>query len=220
MGRDRIYAVIAAACTVAAAMLLLNLCLVMANAGTAAAYGEELPEAREAAWEPPAEPEPGPCAGEVDVAADVTLEEPTWEEPAYVETQYTEPTYVEPAHHEPEPTCYEPVCAETAYVEPTPAHEPAVDPSGVDLKTAGVVYDGGTRYTWYSERVLPGGGLTELNENGRAHDEAGRVVDADGYIAVASSDHEKGAVLDTPWGAAKVYDCGCDSGTVDIYTAW
>ena len=220
MTRDETLGFIAAALAAMVSTIMCAACLVGMHAGEARAVQPDEPEAREAAWEPPAEPEPGPCAGEVDVAADVTLEEPTWEEPAYVETQYTEPTYVEPAHHEPEPTCYEPVCAETAYVEPTPAHEPAVDPSGVDLKTAGVVYDGGTRYTWYSERVLPGGGLTELNENGRAHDEAGRVVDADGYIAVASSDHEKGAVLDTPWGAAKVYDCGCDSGTVDIYTAW
>lgn len=207
MGRDRIYAVIAAACTVAAAMLLLNLCLVIANAGTAAAYGEELPDACEPHFDPPAPPEPEQPA---------EPDEPQYEEP-YVEPAYVEP---EPVYVEPEPTYYEPVYAETAYAEPTLAYEPAVDPSEVDLKTAGVVYDGGTRYTWYSELVLPGGGLTELNENGRTHDEAGRVVDADGYIAVASSDYEKGTVLDTPWGAAKVYDCGCDSGTVDIYTQW
>ena len=81
----------------------------------------------------------------------------------------------------------------------------------------GVVDDGGVHYTWYSQRVLPGGGLNELNTNGR-HVEGGYVMDGDGYIAVASSDHEIGTVLDTPFGAAKVYDTGCASGTVDVYT--
>lgn len=89
-----------------------------------------------------------------------------------------------------------------------------------DLETMGVIYDGDTRYTWYSERVLPGGGLTELNESGRYTDEEGFVRDGDGFIAVASSDHEIGTELDTPWGAARVYDSGCDSGTVDVYTGW
>lgn len=88
-----------------------------------------------------------------------------------------------------------------------------------NFQSAGVVYgDDGTRYTWYSQNVLPGGGLTELNENGRYVDENGYVRDGDGYIAVASSDHEQGTVLDTPFGAAKVYDSGCDSGTIDVYT--
>ena len=81
----------------------------------------------------------------------------------------------------------------------------------------GVVEQDGTRYTWYSQNVLPGGGLNELNANGR-HVEGGYVMDGDGYIAVASSDYEKGTVIDTPFGAAKVYDTGCASGTVDVYT--
>ena len=81
----------------------------------------------------------------------------------------------------------------------------------------GVVEQDGIKYTWYSQNVLPGGGLTELNNNGR-HVEGGYVMDGDGYIAVASSDHEIGTVLDTPFGAAKVYDTGCASGTVDVYT--
>lgn len=116
----------------------------------------------------------------------------------------------------------EPVYEETVYVEewqePQQAQEYA---GGTDLQRDGVVYgDDGTRYTWYSERVLPGGGLDELNSNGRAVNGDGYVVDGDGYIAVASSDHEQGTVLDTPWGEAKVYDTGCDSGTVDVYTNW
>ena len=85
------------------------------------------------------------------------------------------------------------------------------------FKSQGVVYMNGTRYTWYSQNVLPGHGLTSLNNNGR-HVENGFVKDADGYIAVASSDHAKGTVVDTPYGAGKVYDSGCASGTIDIYT--
>ena len=88
-----------------------------------------------------------------------------------------------------------------------------------DLQAAGAIYGAdGTKYTWYSQNVLPGGGLTELNENGRTVDDRGYVVDGDGYIAVASSDHEKGTVIDTPFGQAKVYDTGCDSGVIDVYT--
>lgn len=88
-----------------------------------------------------------------------------------------------------------------------------------EFRFQGVVYEGATRYTWYSQSILPGGGLDELNTNGR-HVEGGYVVDGDGYIAVASSDHEKGTVLDTPFGAAKVYDTGCASGTIDVYVGW
>ena len=61
---------------------------------------------------------------------------------------------------------------------------------------------------------------TELNENGR-HTEGGFVKDGDGYIAVASCDYEKGTVLETPFGAAKVYDTGyLQPGQVDVYTSF
>lgn len=87
-----------------------------------------------------------------------------------------------------------------------------------DFQTAGVVYDeSGTRYTWYSEQVLPGGGL---DIPGRYTDEEGFVRDEAGNIAVASSDHEKGTAVDTPFGPGVVYDTGCASGTVDIYVGW
>ena len=89
--------------------------------------------------------------------------------------------------------------------------------SAAEFEWLGVVEEDGVKYTWYSQNVLGGGGLDELNANGR-HVEGGYVVDADGYIAVASSDYEKGTVLDTPFGAAKVYDTGCASGTIDVYT--
>lgn len=84
------------------------------------------------------------------------------------------------------------------------------------LLNMGVVYDGGWKYTWYSEKVLPGGGL---NIPGRWSD-GNFVRDESNYICVASSDLSKGTVLETPWGTAKVYDCGCASGTIDIYVSW
>ena len=89
--------------------------------------------------------------------------------------------------------------------------------SAAEFQWLGVVEENGVKYTWYSQNVLPGGGLTELNENGR-HVEGGFVMDGDGYIAVASSDYEKGTIVDTPFGEAKVYDTGCESGKIDVYT--
>ena len=84
------------------------------------------------------------------------------------------------------------------------------------LKNMGVVYDGGWRYTWYSEKVLPGGGL---NIPGRYSD-GNFVRDVNGYLCIASSDFSKGTILNTPWGTAKVYDTGCASGTIDMYVSW
>lgn len=81
----------------------------------------------------------------------------------------------------------------------------------------GVVYYNGHRETYYSQQVLPGGGL---NIPGRHVAADGTVRDADGYICVASSDLSKGTVVQTSLGAGKVYDTGCASGTIDIYTNW
>ena len=92
--------------------------------------------------------------------------------------------------------------------------------TAAEFQWRGVVEDGEHFYTWYSERVLPGGGLSELNSNGR-HSEDGFVKDGDGYIAVASCDYEKGTVIETPFGAAKVYDTGyLAPGQIDVYTSF
>lgn len=98
-----------------------------------------------------------------------------------------------------------------------------VNPNGTDpknFKRDGEVYYNELRFTWYSERVKPGGGLTSLNSNGRHVDDNGFVCDGDGYIALASNDYAKGSVIETPFGTGKVYDCGCASGTVDVYVSW
>lgn len=79
----------------------------------------------------------------------------------------------------------------------------------------GVVKYNGYRYTWYSQRVLPGGGL---KIEGR-HVEDRLVKDIDGYVCVASMEFEKGAIVDTPLGIkGKVYDYCETPGTIDIYT--
>lgn len=158
---------------------------------------QEKPElsASEPYYEPPAEEK-----------KEEDLPEP--EAPGFVEKAYAE---------EKEPAI--PVLVETAVPvmeeqEPQAHVEPA-SYSPNEFKQMGVVYDEGTRYTWYSQNVLPGGGL---DIPGRHVDGNGYVADSDGRIAVASSDHPIGTELDTPFGPATVYDTGCANGTVDIYT--
>lgn len=81
----------------------------------------------------------------------------------------------------------------------------------------GVVYFNGHRETYYSQKVLPGYGL---NIPGRHVASDGTVRDENNYICVASSDHPKGTIVETSLGTGKVYDSGCASGTIDIYTDW
>lgn len=81
-----------------------------------------------------------------------------------------------------------------------------------DFMRDGVVYHNGSKFTYYSQSVLPGGGL---NIPGR-HVEDGFVKDADGYIVIAS-DKGYGAVIDTPFGAGKSYDTGVSGDHYDIY---
>ena len=86
------------------------------------------------------------------------------------------------------------------------------------FQNLGVVYYGDYKWTWYSERVLPGGGL---KIPGRHNDENGYICDEDGYICLASSTLKKGTIVDTPFGKqGKIYDSGCAVGTVDVYVGW
>lgn len=91
------------------------------------------------------------------------------------------------------------------------------DGSGVLTMEGGVNYYNGRRETWYSQRVLPGGGL---DIPGRHVAEDGTVRDEDGLICVAASDLEYGTLVETSLGLGKVYDCGCPEGTTDIYVDW
>lgn len=80
----------------------------------------------------------------------------------------------------------------------------------------GIINWGGWKWTWYSQRVLPGGGL---NIPGRHVDQNGYVCDAEGYIVLASGKLSKGTVVNTPFGkAGKVYDSGCAADILDVYT--
>lgn len=121
--------------------------------------------------------------------------------------------------------------AQSAYDKAKAAVVPARQTTNVDwsgasggivtlaqMKFRGVVHYAGYRYTYYSQSVLPGGGL---RIPGR-HVEAGCVVDGDGYICVASSTHAKGTIVPTPlveFPQGKVYDSGCAYGTIDLYVA-
>lgn len=91
------------------------------------------------------------------------------------------------------------------------------DGSGVLTMEGGVNYYNGRRETWYSQRVLPGGGL---DIPGRHVAEDGTIRDEDGLICVAASDLEYGTLVETSLGLGKVYDCGCPEGTTDIYVDW
>ena len=86
------------------------------------------------------------------------------------------------------------------------------------FQNLGVIYYEDYRWTWYSERVLPGGGL---KIPGRHTDENGYICDEDGYICLASSILSKGTILNTPFGKqGKIYDSGCAVDTVDVYVSW
>lgn len=81
-----------------------------------------------------------------------------------------------------------------------------------DFLTAGIVYHNGNKFSYYSQSVLPGGGL---NIPGR-HTDGGFVKDGDGYICVAN-DGPLGSVISTPWGDAKIYDRGTSGNHYDVY---
>lgn len=85
------------------------------------------------------------------------------------------------------------------------------------FRTWGVIHKYGRTWTWYSQKVLPGGGL---RIRGRHLDQRGYVVDWKGRIVLASNEIRRGTVLKTPFGAdGIVLDNGC-SGVVDVYVGW
>ena len=84
------------------------------------------------------------------------------------------------------------------------------------LRRAGVVNWSGYKFTYYSQKVLPGGGL---RIPGRHVNADGFVADGDGYIVLANS-APKGTVINTPFGApGKVYDRGTQGNHFDVYTS-
>lgn len=82
------------------------------------------------------------------------------------------------------------------------------------FRKMGVIYWNGYKYTYYSQKVLPGGGL---KIPGRHVNSDGYVCDADGYICLANS-APLGTVFPTPFGAkGKVYDRGTSGNHLDVY---
>lgn len=122
---------------------------------------------------------------------------------------------------------YEPVYEEV-YGEETNGAEDSGDDVGVsgyytadEFRFDGRVYDGDHEYTWYSEQVLPGGGL---DIPGRHVDEDGYVRDGDGNLCVASNGYSYGEQIEVPFGdgTAVVYDSceGEGDELVDVYVSW
>ena len=98
--------------------------------------------------------------------------------------------------------------------EPEP--EPVVEQTyiGNGFESDGVWRDENYRYTWYSSNVLYHYRTSEWTAGAD-----GIYRDDDGYVVVASSDLPQDTVVEgTPFGACKVYDSGCASGTLDVYT--
>lgn len=82
------------------------------------------------------------------------------------------------------------------------------------FKSAGIINWEGYKFTYYSQSVLPGGGL---KIPGRHVNEGGYVADGDGYIVLAN-DSPKGTVINTPFGyQGKVYDRGTYGNHYDVY---
>lgn len=119
----------------------------------------------------------------------------------------------------PEPVA--PVAPAPAAVTPE-AQETAPNPSVVssqytlgDLMFQGVINWEGLKFTYYSQSVLPGGGLSIP---GRHVNAGGYVSDGDGYIVMAGS-APMGTVYNTPFGyPGKIYDRGTVGNHLDIYT--
>ena len=118
-------------------------------------------------------------------------------------------------------TTHEPVAAEEVVEPEVTSHEPSTTAkySLNDLQYHGVIYWGGHKWTYYSQQVLPGGGL---NIPGRHVSSSGYVCDGDGYIVLAAPSswgNVKGTVYSTPFGApGKVYDVNAGGDSLDVYT--
>lgn len=99
----------------------------------------------------------------------------------------------------------------------TPAQGGVITPMLMTLaefRVKGVVFYNQLKFTYYSELVLPGGGLQIPGRHVNAN---GYVADKDGYIVLAN-DAPLGTVIDTPFGAkGKVYDRGTFGNQFDVY---
>lgn len=78
--------------------------------------------------------------------------------------------------------------------------------TGRQFRRAGVYHWNNKKWTWYSQRILPGHGL---KIPGRHVDSQGFVCDKWDYIVLGSSTKNRGKIVATPFGKfGKVYDAG------------
>lgn len=85
------------------------------------------------------------------------------------------------------------------------------------LEVQGIIFWEGFKFSYYSERILPGPGL---NIPGR-HTSQGFVRDENEYLVLASNTYPMGTVLATPFGAPGVvrdYCPECSPNQLDVYT--
>ena len=140
------------------------------------------------------EVEPTPFVVEEEIVPEETYYTPQVEETSYYAPQTTTYSYTPPAN-------------------PAPTYNAPSSGSG-NFQADGVWYDENYRYTWYSSNAAYHYRTPEWTAGSD-----GVYRDSEGYVVVASSDYAQGTVIEnTPFGAAKVYDTGCASGTLDIYT--
>ena len=140
------------------------------------------------------EVEPTPFVVEEEIVPEETYYTPQVEETSYYAPQTTTYSYTPPAN-------------------PAPTYNAPSSGSG-NFQADGVWYDENYRYTWYSSNAAYHYRTPEWTAGSD-----GVYRDSEGYVVVASSDYAQGTVIeDTPFGAAKVYDTGCASGTLDVYT--
>lgn len=140
------------------------------------------------------EVEPTPFVVEEEIVPEETYYTPQVEETSYYAPQTTTYSYTPPAN-------------------PAPTYNAPSSGSG-NFQADGVWYDENYRYTWYSSNAAYHYRTPEWTAGSD-----GVYRDSEGYVVVASSDHAQGTVIEnTPFGPAKVYDTGCASGTLDVYT--
>jgi uncharacterized protein YpmB len=145
------------------------------------------------------------------ITEEVTTEEVTTESPVYSGITVTAiPENVREAKRQLE---------EKKIEEKTEEPERTVPAGGHLTRSGGVYYFNGHKETWYSTNEAAGQN-TAVPIPGKHVDENGIIRDGDGFVCVASSDHAFYSIVETSWGLAKVYDCGCSHGMIDIYTSW
>ena len=87
------------------------------------------------------------------------------------------------------------------------------------FRQAGVINWNGWNWTYYTMSMFPGSTSTPCPD--RWVNEQGYVCDPDGYIILASADLAPYTIVETPFGyTGRVYDTGCPSGVLDVYTNW